>query len=173
MSSGAHTGLQRPVRWNFALHSCRWSLIVIFWSHCNSCINLKRKNHCCRDELCSSSCPEPQPSVDVEHHHSPQMEACSVQMRALDTEDYICEAFNTLVGGWCEGSLMFFSQKLYVKHWTAKVAEVPVHMVRMCSARLWHALLWWGLAGWVSPNGKPVSPEIKELCRNHRKWQMT
>lgn len=119
MSFGACKGSQRPVKWSFALHSHRCSLVVLLWIHCNICTNLRRRNHCCRDELCSGSCAEPQPSM--EPRQSPQMEACSVQRRALRTEDYICESFLILQWGDCvrEGSC-FFPVTLLRERWAAK-----------------------------------------------------
>lgn len=112
MSFGAHTGSQRTVGWNFARHSFRCSLIVLLWSHCNSCINLQRKNHCCRDELCSGSCAEPQPSMDVEQHPSPQMEHVQCRWELWTLKVTSMQAFNTLLGGLCEGRLMVFSPEI-------------------------------------------------------------
>lgn len=167
MSFGVCKGSQRPVKWSFALHSHRCSLVVLLWIHCNICTNLRRRNHCCRDELCSGSCAEPQPSM--EPCQSPQMEACSVQRRALRTEDYICESFLILQwGDYVREGSCFFPSNIIAWALSSKESHEELHgiaeqMDRMGSARLWCALPQWGLAGWVGSSGKPTSPEIKDV----------
>lgn len=84
-------GSQRPASRSFALHIHRCSLIVLLWSHCSICISLRRRNHCCRDELCCDSCADPPPNM--EPCLSPQTEACSGQRRPLHTKDYIFGSF--------------------------------------------------------------------------------